>query len=166
MEVDVARIRPGDSYDLRTGRLAALRDAPSAFGSIAADEAARSDEEWTQRATLGSEGTARATFLARVDGEVIGLAGGYREPATPGVVELVSMWVAPRARPRGLARRRVETVVGWAGDTGAAEVHLWVTRGNVEAEALYATLGFSQTDDVQPLPSDPCRDEARMVLVL
>ena len=52
--VSVRRIEPGDAALLRTVRLAALKDAPSAFGSTHAAEAVRSDHEWTERALAGS----------------------------------------------------------------------------------------------------------------
>jgi hypothetical protein len=32
--------------------------------------------------------------------------------------------------------------------------------------ALYQRAGFALTGDYQPLPSDPCRDELRMDLVV
>ena len=53
----------------------------------------------------------------------------------------------------------MDAVVAWAGDD---PVELWVTRGNDPAIALYERCGFSLTDEVQPLPSDPCKDEIRM----
>ena len=56
-------------------------------------------------------------------------------------------------------RKLVDAVVEWAGDD---PVELWVTRGNDPAIALYERCGFSLTDEVQPLPSDPCKDEIRM----
>ncbi len=62
--VSVRRIEPGDAALLRTVRLAALEDAPSAFGSTHAAEAVRSDHEWAERALAGSKGSARATFFA------------------------------------------------------------------------------------------------------
>jgi hypothetical protein len=45
-------------------------------------------------------------------------------------------------------------------------VELWVTRGNVGAENLYRVMGFVETGDYQPLPSDPCKEELRMCLDL
>jgi ribosomal protein S18 acetylase RimI-like enzyme len=39
-----------------------------------------------------------------------------------------------------------------------------VTRGNYAAIAMYRNSGFTLKNEHQPLPSDPCRDEVRMVL--
>jgi ribosomal protein S18 acetylase RimI-like enzyme len=97
--------------------------------------------------------------------DVVGLVGGLfsREMA---VVELVSMWVSPTARRSGLARSLALGVVQWARSAPANVVHLWVTVGNAPARLLYESLGFRDTHDLQPLPSDPCRDEQRMTLAL
>jgi ribosomal protein S18 acetylase RimI-like enzyme len=72
------------------------------------------------------------------------------------------MWVSPAHRRARLAAGLVDAVVGWAGETGATTVDLWVTRGNDAAVRLYETQGFRMTGEHQPLPSDPCKDELRM----
>jgi len=166
VQIDVRRIRPTDAAALKTTRLAALADAPFAFGSTYAAEVTRSDDDWRERARLGATGSSRSTFLARVDQHVVGLAGGYREAEQPSAVELVSMWTSPEVRRSGAGRLLVSAVVRWAADTKATSVGLWVTRGNDPAQRLYEAMGFRVTGDVQPLPSDPCADEIRMLLDL
>jgi ribosomal protein S18 acetylase RimI-like enzyme len=161
--VSVRRIEPGDAALLRTVRLAALKDAPSAFGSTHAAEAVRSDHEWTERALAGSKGSARATFFASEPGAVVGLVGGYRDGPSDGRVELVSMWVAPTHRRSGVGRALVDAVIAWVQETGGSEVGLWVTRGNSAAEHLYQSMDFTPTGERQPLPSDPSKEETRMV---
>lgn len=166
MEIEIRRIAPGDETTLRSVRLAALADAPSAFGSTHAAEADRSDEEWSARATEAASGTRRAIFLAQVEADTIGIAGGYREAHDPEIAVLVSMWTAPAVRGLGVGRLLVGTVADWAAASGATSVELWVTRGNAPAQRLYESMGFAQTGDHQPLPSDPCADEVRMRCVL
>jgi ribosomal protein S18 acetylase RimI-like enzyme len=143
-------------------RLTALADSPSAFGSSFAAEADQPDEYWEARAVQGAAGERSATFFAVVAGSVVGLVAGYRPDAAGHSVELVSMWVSPAHRRARLAAELVDAVVGWAGETGATTVDLWVTRGNDAAVRLYETQGFRMTGDHQPLPSDPCKDELRM----
>jgi GNAT superfamily N-acetyltransferase len=159
-DVEVVRADPDDWMQLRDLRLAALQDAPKAFGSTYARERDRTEDEWRQR--LGNvEG---ATFFAIIDGRPAGLAAGYRPPS--GRFELVSMWVSPTVRGRGAADALIRAVAGWAVEQGEDSLWLWVTRGNDVAERAYARHGFVRTGDVQPMPHDPCVDEIGMVLGL
>lgn len=147
---------------LRSIRLAALREAPSAFGSTFEAEVALTDADWADRARRGAEGVQTATFFACDADEVVGLVVALRDHPRSRDVELVSMWTAPSARRQGAARALVGAVIEWATATSATAVHLWVTRGNDPAQRLYTAMGFSETGDFQPLPSDPCKDELRM----
>jgi ribosomal protein S18 acetylase RimI-like enzyme len=166
VNVSIRRITADDGPDLRAVRLAALADTPSAFGSTFVAEAARTDAEWSDRARWASTGVERITLLACQEDRVVGIAGGYREEIQSTDVHLVSMWTAPDVRRGGLGQRLVSAVIDWAGETGATSVGLWVTRGNTPAQLLYESMGFRETGEYQPLPSDPCADEIRMVLPL
>jgi GNAT superfamily N-acetyltransferase len=163
MAVTVRRVTAGDAARFREVRLAALQDAPSAFGSTYAREVGLADTEWEERVRLASAGAERAHFLAEDDGVPVGLVGVF---AYGGGWDLISMWTSPAVRRRGVGRLLVDAAVDWARSVGAGAVHLWVTAGNEPAENLYAALGFRRTGEVQPLPSDPSRDEVRMVLPL
>lgn len=147
---------------LKAVRLAALVDSPSVFASTHEREVAFTDAEWAGRAAAGAQGDERATFFAELDGQVVGLVGAYADPSTPGPVELVSMWTAPAARRTGTGRLLVQAVLEWAATTGATTVGLWVIRGNEPAQRLYEAMGFTETGDFQPLPTDPCKNELRM----
>ena len=125
------------------------RDTPSAFGSTFAEEADRSDAEWSDRAQWASAGVERITLLAHRGDRVVGIAGGYREEIQSTEVDLVSMWTAPEVRRRGLGRLLVGAVIDWAAETGAASVGLWVTRGNSPAQLLYESMGFRETGEYQ-----------------
>ncbi|MGH9054259.1 MAG: GNAT family N-acetyltransferase [Acidimicrobiales bacterium] len=148
-------------------RLAALADSPASFGSTYDREFDYSDEEWTERAVRGSTGFDRATFFAVTeDEEVVGLVGGFRGELGSLTVDLVSMWIAPQVRRGGIGQMLVQAVIDWARSIGATDVQLWVTRGNTPAENLYHKIGFLDTGDHQPLPSDPRKDEIRMTAAL
>jgi GNAT superfamily N-acetyltransferase len=145
-----------DWQALRDIRLEALRDYPAAFGSTYAREVGRDEAQWRGWSSGGG------MFLAYLPGvgEPAGLAGGYQPDAH--TVELVSMYVRPGARGRGVGEALVATVIGWAGARDAAGVHLWVTETNAHARALYERCGFALTGERQPLPSDPGLDEVAM----
>lgn len=165
--ITVDRIRDDEAQLLRDVRLAALADSPAAFASTHEQEAGLDPAEWALRASAASSGRAAASFFARdAAGEVVGLVGVFENEVDPTTAELVSMWVSPSGRGQGVGRALVERAIGWAREAGYGRVELWVARGNDAAERLYLRLGFAVTGDVEPLPSDPCKDEVRMRLVL
>jgi GNAT superfamily N-acetyltransferase len=162
-----------DWQALREIRLQGLRDAPDAFGSTYARDAAFPPAEWQRRATrdgsffafLPDTGPAGPAGPAELAGpaepaEPAGLAGGYEEE--PGVVELISMFVRPGARGRGVGEALVDAVAAWAANRNAASLHLWVTENNKAARRLYERCGFTVTPERQPLPSNPALGEVGM----
>jgi GNAT superfamily N-acetyltransferase len=158
----VRRIRSDEGARLRHVRLAALNDSPSAFASTYAAEATLPAAHWSQRAADTASGDDSAIFLALVDDEVVGVVGTFRTALDSAVVRLGAMWAAPAHRGVGVGRRLVAAVLDWASESGAAEVELWVTAGNVSAQALYESTGFTSTSERQPLPSDPTLTVVRM----
>ena len=125
--------------------MAALHEAPYAFGSRWEVEQELSEAQW--RANTVS----RTRFAVELDGDVVGLAagGGSNEP---GVAALTSLWVDPKARGRGAGDLLVATVTEWARRAGYTQILLWVAEGNNRAERLYARNGFARTGK---LMSDP-----------
>lgn len=143
----------------RDVRLAALRDAPSAFWTSVADASAVTEEGWRQRLTDG------ACFVAVIDERAVGLAAGLTEDEE--TAELVSMWVEPSWRGRGVADQLVVAVVAWAATARFTRVQLWVAVDSGAAERLYARHQFTRTGDVQAMHADdPTRLEFRMVHTL
>jgi ribosomal protein S18 acetylase RimI-like enzyme len=155
--------RAVDWKALRQLRLRALADAPDAFASTLEAEVAFPDEVWRQRA---EGGPASANFIAREGGVDVGLAAVFAEPDAPGRMHLVSMWVDPGYRRRGVARALVDQAVRWAAERRAREVILWVADQNTAARRLYERIGFRPTGERQPLPSNPALSESLLRLPL
>ena len=166
MGLIVRRVRRDEGDALRTTRLAALKESPYAFASSYEAEARRIDDEWTLRARLGAEGVDRVTFFALVDDRIVGLVGGFRAEGDASVVDLVSMWTSPESRRTGVGRALVSAVLDWARGASATTVALGVTQGNVPAQRLYESMGFRETGESQPLPSDRSKSELRLALDL
>ena len=124
-------------------RLAALQEAPHAFGSTYEGEVAGSEANWRQR------------FVADVDGQVIGVVGaGFGEFG--GSAALTSLWVDPRFRGRGVGTALIQAVEEWARGKDLTQVLLWVTEANSSAEQLYKHLGFTRTGRVSEVrPGEP-----------
>jgi ribosomal protein S18 acetylase RimI-like enzyme len=83
-------------------------------------------------------------------------------PDRGGTVELISMWVAPFARGRGVGDALVGAVIRWAEDCGARRVALRVAEGNDHATALYRRHGFVDHALVEGSSADG-PDERKMV---
>jgi GNAT superfamily N-acetyltransferase len=130
-------------------RLAALQEAPYAFGSKFELEVAAEEDSWRRRLVE------RARFIAELEGEVAGTVGaGAGELAHS--VALTALWVDPRFRARGVGAALVGAVMEWAASQGCSVVLLWVTDANHAAQRFYKQLGFARTGrEDQVRPSEP-----------
>ncbi len=155
--IELRTVEADDWPALRDVRLDALREAPFAFGSTYAREAAYTERMWRERASRRSSLLA---YLPEFGQWPVGLVGSMQE--VPGVLELVSMWVRPQARERQVGSALVEAIVERAQRGQVPRVHLWVTESNNPARRLYERCGFSPTGERQPLPSDPALMELAM----
>jgi ribosomal protein S18 acetylase RimI-like enzyme len=153
---EIVRLTIEDWPSYRALRLEALTDAPWAFGSTLAREMAFNEADYHVRLSQ------RAQWAARVDGKFVGTVGAiqFDVDAPP---ELISMWVRPQARGRGIGDLLVRTVLDWAREQGFEQVRLFVTEGNDRAERLYARNGFVRTGEVKNIrPEEPGRMEVGM----
>lgn len=137
------RVLTVDDWRLwRELRLVALAEAPRAFRSRLADWQGEGDREERWRARLGTPGAHHV--VAMLGGAPAGTASGV-----PGddddVVELISMWIAPAARGRGVGDALVGEIARWGATTGAHTLRLDVRDGNHAANALYRRNGFRRS---------------------
>ncbi len=140
-EISVRRLSSDDWPTERMLRLAALADAPSAFGSRLVDAEAFDEVDWRRR--LSSQ----VRFAAWLHNDPVGTIGfvAASEPYPTGTAILVGTWVSPSARRHGVADRLVEEVVAQCRREGVSAIWLSVTHGNLAAEGLYARHGFTRT---------------------
>jgi len=147
-------ITPLNVSAFKTVRLRALQDTPLAFGATYANESQLTDAEWLQR-TQRWNGEPGIGFFAMDGDAACGIAGSFLEPDDPACAKLISMWVPPTHRQRGVGRRLVNEVVRWAGSRNARTLLLLVTSNNEPAIRFYECLGFTRTGHAQPYPNDP-----------
>jgi len=139
-------IRADDWQLARSLRCAALADAPEAFAARLADELALTDAAWQARARSNERGHETIGFFALVEDEPVGLVVGIWNGGPPPFAELVSLWVAPRARRLGAAQALCEAICDWAASRACERVALRVTPSNTPAQRLYLRLGFHRTE--------------------
>jgi ribosomal protein S18 acetylase RimI-like enzyme len=151
--ITIEPITPENALVFKAVRLRALEDSPSAFGSTYARESQFPDEEWVRRAGNWN-GIRSVLYLAMEEGESCGLAGVYLDEQDPGRAHLVSMWIAPAHRRKGVAKVLVRAVQSWAKDRKAHTMLLQVTSSNQAAIRFYHQLGFSLTGRTEPYPND------------
>ena len=142
MPLEVVALTPEGWARWRALRLAALAEAPYAFGSTLAGTLA-DDREAYWRARLTTVPHNLVVVLAGRDVGMVSLAAP--DPAD-GVPELISMWVSPEARGTGAADAAVEAVLSLAdAEHPGRPVALSVFADNATAVRLYARHGFVDT---------------------
>ena len=92
-------------------------------------------------------------FVFENDSPHRGLIGALR-PNESGTAHLVSMWVAPPLRGRGVSDDLVRRVIAWANDSGSHRLELSCTEGNKYAEILYIRHGFVRTGEAETRERD------------
>ena len=130
-------------------RLAALRDAPGAFGSTLAREEPLSDDEWLRRLTHGVSSTLEHPLVAEYDGNAVGLCWVRIDPGDPTIASLYSVWVHPEARRHGVAQGLLDASMRWAREAGARTMTLTVSADS--AARMYRRAGFVDVGTPHPL---------------
>jgi ribosomal protein S18 acetylase RimI-like enzyme len=154
----IRRIDADEWQTMRDVRLAALQEAPYAFGSTYARERVYGEDEW--RNWLGDAVDPNgAIFVAEIDRHAVGMDAVFIEEES---AHLYAMWVAPEARRSGAGSLLTRAAIDWARTFGAPRLMLHVAENNPAGIALYESLGFAMTGNKEPLHSDPSRSVLEM----
>jgi ribosomal protein S18 acetylase RimI-like enzyme len=145
--METRRLTADDWRTYRDVRLAALADAPHAYGSTLAREQAFEEAEWRRRLDTG------LCVIGLRDGGCAGMVGMYlSDEDTP---MLIAIWVHPDHRGHGVGDALVREVLAWAAENSWSSVVLRVAEGNDAARRLFVRHGFTPTGEHAPLESDP-----------
>jgi len=146
MSIEVITATINDVYRLRALRLAALHDAPTAFGAKYDDEIKKPVLEWQERL----KNTTWCFVVA--DGVDIGLLAVDRaEKDRNSDCWLSSWWISEEFRGGGIPKLMLNWVEGLCAESNWKKIGLGVWPENLRAIAAYKKLGFTQAD--KPLPS-------------
>jgi GNAT superfamily N-acetyltransferase len=166
MGIEVRRIRADEWPELRRLRIEALRDAPLAFGSTYALDAAMEDDDWQRWAGGAAAAADQVIVVAATDGRWVAMARGSVSRDDASDAYLTAVYVVPAFRGRGLARAVSAEVIAWARGMGMRRVLLHVADWNGAARRTYESLGFTATGATEPLPHDASVTEHEMALEL
>ena len=150
-------LSPEDWRLFRVLRLEALREAPYAFSTALADWQGDGDDESRWRARLTD---VPLNVVAHYEGTPVGMASATAP--TNGTTQLISMWVAPHGRGKGVATALIDAVVSWGSTMGVEFVSLDVREENHYARSSYERYGFVDRGRIDA--SEPF--ERRMLLRL
>lgn len=143
-------------------RLRSLREDGDAFGSSLSREEMFKESHWRMRVRTSP------TWLAvGDDGSGLGCVSMILEPGSPqDDRHVLSLWVAPEVRRRGIGWALLDAVRRAAVEEDARTVSLWVEDANHAAVDLTIRAGFTRTNERHALTRDPERTEERYVLTL
>lgn len=138
-DVGICVVGPDDWSLWRGLRLAALADAPQAFGSTLAQWSGPGDTEKRWRDRLAN---VALNVVAVWDGDPVAMASALH-PDDDAAVEIISVWVAPPARGVGAADAMLAFIRHWQQTThpGTSTI-LAVKTANAPAMRLYRRNGF------------------------
>jgi ribosomal protein S18 acetylase RimI-like enzyme len=104
-----------------------------------------------------------ATFVAVENAVDVGLVRCANDAHHRDTAWLISMWVAPEARGKGVGNALAEAVIECARTSGATRLLLDVADDNRQAIALYARKGFvpNGVTGSLPAPRDHIREHQR-----
>lgn len=139
--IEIVLLTPDDWQAARQIRLEALRTEPRAFSSTYAEAAARDEAAWREWLSRS-----RSDFyMARLGDEPVGLVGGIvGADDDPRVGEIVSMYVAPQVRRRGVGQRLLRAAMAYlSAKPDITRLRLHVHAEEIPAQRLYASMGFA-----------------------
>src|SRR6202035_928722 len=127
-----------------------------------AKESQLSDSDWHKRVNQWNSDSATA-FLAWDGPNACGIAAGFLRHDDPTTATLVSMWVAPTHRRRGVGQLLVNRILDWSRSQNVHTLSLMVTFTNTPAIGFYHQLGFAKTGRTEPYPNDLSLVEYEMI---
>lgn len=156
----IRELDPDDWPVWRSLRLDALAEAPHAFAARLEDWQGENDDEERWRSRLSIPGS--LNVVAVLDDQPVGMAGGV--PTTEdGIIELISMWVAPAARGRGVGDALIDEIQARGRARRAHTLRLRVAEDNWAAAGLYLRRGFRYTGELGDVLPDGVGRERVMV---
>jgi GNAT superfamily N-acetyltransferase len=159
--IEIRRVDPDEWAKVRKIRLAGLLESPDWFWGTYDEEVNKPESWWRDFIETG------AWFIAHEADRPVGIAAAIRAPELEeSDRQLISMWVEPEARDRGIGAKLIDAVKTWARGSGVRGLQLQVAEENRAATRLYERCGFVATGRTESLPRNPRLIEHEMRLLL
>lgn len=150
MSIEIVTATLNDFERLRALRLAALKDAPAAFGAKYEDEIKKPESEWSDRLVNTH------WCFAVVDGVDVGLLAVDRaEKDRNSDCWLSSWWLSEGLRGSGITKLMLNWVEQLCIENNWQKIGLGVWPENLRARAAYKKLGFTEAEKLLPSRSIP-----------
>lgn len=120
-------------------------------------------EEPVLRAVASGFAARGGYFWAACEGDWVVGSIGLVPAGEQALAELVKLYVHPRRRRQGLARRLTALAEQTARDEGCRRLELWSDTRFREAHAFYKAIGYTQTGQVRDLHDRSQSSEYRFV---
>ncbi len=142
----IRQLTEADAEIFRAFRLRSLRESPRAFTNSYEEYSQQTVDSTAQRFRAQVASGVNFTLGAFEDGQLVGSVGFYREEALKlkHKGHIVSMYVAPEYRGRGIARELLRAAIRRAKQvSGLQQLLLGVVETQIAARHLYESLGFT-----------------------
>jgi ribosomal protein S18 acetylase RimI-like enzyme len=131
--------------EYRQLRLDALKESPQAFSSRYEEQVNRPDEFWKSRLEEAAKGGSSWLLFARSGEKLVGMVGAARDPVNGLEAEIISMYVLPEARGRGVAGLLMHAILMVLKESGICKACLTVNLDQAPAVHVYKKFGFDIT---------------------
>ncbi|MDP4528648.1 GNAT family N-acetyltransferase [Alkalimonas delamerensis] len=152
-QFNIRVLKPKDWPLYKQIRLASLQESPDAFGLTYQQALLLPDADWASLLNSTSDGALSLPLVVDMNQEMVALAWGLI-PANKDVAHIYQMWVAPKARGKGIAIALLDELKAWALAKQCKSLQLSVTTTNSAAVGLYHRYGFQAASKQQALQPD------------
>lgn len=140
--IEIIRLEPEDWQLYRALRLEALQTDPQAFGSTYENTLARPESFWRQRLAEAAQEQDQWMLFARLDGRLVGMTGAYLDHEHPDMAWVISVYVQPAQRGKGISRLLMSAILDKLKARGLRKARLGVVKRQIPALSLYRSFGF------------------------
>lgn len=149
-DIRIERLSPDGWEKCRDLRLKAVTLEPQAFANTPKSIQDTPEAEWRKYLSNTWQGNGKEVYFAKVDGQVVGMAGVYRLPperAKEGhIASIEAVYVKPGFRRQGIGTELILKILELVKqDPTITIIKLEVGELQTDAIAMYESLGFKST---------------------